>query len=96
MVASGSGCFRDCRRVDHAEQVGFLHDEEVLAIYLDLGAGPLPKKHAVPRLHIERNDFAALVPSAGTGGDDLSFLRLLLRGVGNDDAAGRLLLGVIQ
>src|SRR5580658_4904198 len=72
---------------DHAHDVGLLHDQKVLAVDLDLGAGPFAEKHPVARFEIERNQLAALVPGARPGGDDFAFLRLFLGGVGNDDAA---------
>src|SRR5215207_11443367 len=82
------------RLLDDAHDVGFFHDQEILAVDPHLGAGPLAEQHAVSGLDVEGNDLAALVPGAGAGGDDLALLRLLLRGIGNDDAALRLLLGL--
>src|SRR5579872_4611665 len=72
---------------NHAHDVGLLHDQEFLAVELDLGARPFPEQHTVAGLHVDFDQLAALVASAGTDGDDLAFLRLLLGGVGNDDAA---------
>src|ERR1700677_3186747 len=77
---------------NHAHDVGFLHDQEVLTVDLDLGAGPLPEQHLVAGLDVERRQLAAFVATAGASGDNLAFLRLLLGGVRNDDAALRLLL----
>ena len=85
--------FEAVRALDDAHDVGFLHDQEVLAIDLDLGAGPLAEQDAVAGLDVERHELAALVAGAGADGDDFAFLRLLLGGVGDDDAAGRLLFG---
>src|SRR5215475_2161118 len=79
---------------DHAHDVGLLHDQELVTIDLDLGAGPLAEQHTVAGLEVDRNELAGLVAAAWTNGDDLAFLRLLLGGVGNDDAALGLLLGV--
>ena len=45
-------------------------------------------------LDVQRDKLAGLVAGAGTNGDDLAFLRLLLGGVRNDDAAFGLFLGV--
>src|SRR4051794_2445443 len=56
---------------EHAHQVGLLHDQQFLAIDLDLGAGPLAEQHAVTGLHVERNQLAAVVARTGAGGDDL-------------------------
>src|SRR5688572_27558138 len=73
--------------LDDPHDVGFLHDEELFAVELHLGAGPFAEQDAVALLDVERDDLAALVAGAGTDGDHLAFLRLLLGGVGNDDAA---------
>src|SRR5215217_7161848 len=77
-----------------AHHIRFLHDDEVLAVDLDLCAGPLPEQDAIASLHIERYELAALIASPRPGGDDLPFLRLLLRGIRNDDATLRLLFSV--
>ena len=68
--------------------------EEVLAVDLHLGAGPFAEQDPIARLHVERHELAALIASTRPGGDDLAFLRLLLGGIRNDDAALRLLFGV--
>src|SRR6185312_2837052 len=80
--------------IDHAHDVGLLHDQEVLAIELDLGTRPFAEQDAVARLDVERVERAVLVARAGAGGDDFAFHRLFLRSVRDDDAAGgfRLLL----
>src|SRR5882762_133077 len=79
--------------LDDAHDVGFLHDDEVLAIELDLGARPFAEQHAVARLDVERVQRAVLAAGARADGDDLAFHRLFLGGVGDDDAAGGLRLG---
>src|SRR5215467_1368491 len=79
---------------DHAHDVGLLHDQEFLAVELDLGARPFAEQHPVARLHVDRDQLAGLVAAARADGDDLAFLRLLLGGVRDDDAAGGLLLGI--
>jgi co-chaperonin GroES (HSP10) len=48
----------------HAHDVGFFHDQEVLTVDLDLGAGPLAEQHAVASPHVERDKLAAFVPGA--------------------------------
>ena len=80
------------RAFDHAHDVGFLHDQEVLAVDLDFRAGPFAEQDPVAGFQFERLKLAALVAGAGPDGDDLALLRLLLDGVGNDDAALRLVL----
>src|SRR5499426_447158 len=78
---------RERRSGDHAHDVGLLHDQEFLAIELDLGAGPLAEQDPVAGFHLQRNQLAGLVAGARPDGDDLAFLRLLLGGIRNDDAA---------
>src|SRR5712671_3844168 len=72
---------------DHAHDVGLLHDQEILAVDLHLGAGPLAEQHAVAGLQVDRDQLAGLVASAGTHGQDFTFLRLLLDGIRDDDPA---------
>src|SRR5277367_1334648 len=59
----------------HAHDVGFLHDDDFLAVELDLGAGPFAEQHAVADLDVERMDHAVLGARARTDGDDLAFHR---------------------
>src|SRR4051794_36959797 len=72
---------------DDAHNVGLLHDQEILAFDLDLGAGPFAEQHPVARLDVEVDELAGLVAAAWADGDNLALLGLLLRGVRNDDAA---------
>src|SRR5688572_21531713 len=70
-----------------AEDVLFLHDEELLAVELHLAAGILAEDDPVAAL-----DRGAHVPSvvgdpARAHGDDFALVGLLLGGVGNEDAA---------
>src|SRR5271169_5666725 len=78
---------------DHAHDVGLLHDQEFLAVELDLGARPLAEQHLVAGLQIDRDQLAGLVAASRADGDDLALARLFLRGVGDDDAALGLLFG---
>src|SRR5260370_31089992 len=80
--------------LDLAHDVGFLHDDEVLAIELDLGARPLAEQHAVAGLDVERMQRAVLTARARADGDHFAFHRLFLGGVGNDDATRGLFLGL--
>src|ERR1700722_1961230 len=82
------------RLVDHAHDVGLLHDQKLVAFELDLGARPLAEQHAVAGLDAHRGELAAFVAATGADGDDFALLRLFLHGVGNDDAALGLRLGV--
>src|SRR5262249_34009081 len=79
---------------DDAHDVALLHDQEIFAIDLDLGARPLPEQHAVADPDVDRDQLAGLIPAAGADGEHLALRRLLLGGVGNDDAAFGLLLGI--
>src|SRR5580693_3656729 len=79
---------------NHAHDVGLLHDQEILTVELDLGARPLAEQHVVAGLQLDRNNLAGLVAAAGADGDHFAFGRLFLDGIGNDDAALGLGLGV--
>ena len=85
--ASRLSWMRNSALRDHAHDVGLLHDQEILAVDLDLGAGPLAEQHAVAGLQVDRDQLAGLVASAGTHGQDFTFLRLLLDGIRDDDPA---------
>src|SRR5579871_410401 len=88
---SGSGI---CRSVQYAHDVGLLHDQEFLAVELDLGSRPFAEQHAVADLEVNRNELAAFVSPARAHRGDFALRRLFLGGVGNDDAALGLLFGV--
>src|ERR1700686_697764 len=85
-AASGRLFLRSACALDHTHDVGLLHDQKVLAVNLDLGAGPFAEQHPVARFEFEWDQLAALVPSARPHGDDLALLRLLLDGAGNNNA----------
>src|SRR5580704_9302399 len=85
-MSSGGLADRGGGTFDDSHDVGLLHDQEILAIELDLGAGPLAEQDAVALLDVERNQRALLVASARADRDDLAFHRLFLGGVRNDDA----------
>src|SRR6266436_3261643 len=78
----------------HPHNVALFHYEVLDAIDFDLGARPFAEQDAVADLEVDRDELAALVAAAGSNGDDLALLRLLLGGVGNDDATSGLRLGV--
>src|SRR5690606_22176856 len=71
-----------------------LHDDQLFAADLDVGARPFAEDHLVADLDVERMQPSVLAPRPGAGGDDFALHRLLLGGVRNDDAAlaARLLL----
>jgi hypothetical protein len=72
---------------DDAQNVAFLHDQQIFTVDLDLGTRPLAEQNAITGLDIESLHLAGLVACAGADGDDLAFLRLFLGSVGDDDAA---------
>jgi hypothetical protein len=74
--------------------VALFHDEVLDVIDFDLGAGPFAEQDAVANPDIDRDELAALVAAAGSNGDDLALLWLLLGGVGNDNATSGLRLGI--
>jgi hypothetical protein len=78
---------------DYAHDVGFLHDQELFALNLHLGARPFAEQDAVADLEIDRNELPGLVAAARADGDDLTLRGLLLRGVRDYYAALGLLLG---
>ena len=75
---------------DHAHDVFLAHDEEFIALHFHGLAGILSEQHLVAGLDVERDHFAAVIPLALADGDDFALVGFLGRGVGNDDAAGRL------
>src|ERR1700740_870636 len=79
---------------EDAHDVGFLHDQELFAVELDLGARPFAEQHAIAGLDIDRNELSSLIASAGADCDNPALLGFLLGAVGNDDAALGLFLGV--
>src|ERR1700722_203943 len=91
-AASGRLFLRGACALDHTHDVGLLHDQKVLAVDLDLGAGPFAEQHPVARFEFERDQLGAFVTGSWPARDDFALLRLLLDGVGDDDAALRLLL----
>src|SRR3984957_4632383 len=90
--ASGRLFLRGTCTLDHAHDVGLFHYQEILSVDFDLGAGPFAEQHPVARFEFERNELAAFVTGSRPDGDDLAFLRFFLGGIGNDDAALRLVL----
>src|SRR5690606_26985488 len=64
----------------------------LVAVDLHLGAAVLREQHLVAGLDLEGLDLAVLVALAGADGDHLALDRLLLGGVGDEEASGRLLL----
>src|SRR5690606_24977593 len=87
-VRSGSGSLggRALTR-DDAEDVALLHDEQVLAFDLDLGARPLAEQDTVTGLDDGGDQLARVLAGAFADGDDFTLGRLFLGGVGDDQTA---------
>src|ERR1700694_5821379 len=79
---------------DHAHDVAFFHDQEILTVDFHFGARPFAEQHGVADLEIDRDQLAGFVAATGADGDDFALARLLFGGVGNNDAAGSLFLGI--
>src|SRR5712675_2072559 len=79
---------------ENAHDVALLHDQEFLAVELDLGARPFAEQHAVAHLEVDRDQFAGFVAATRADGGDFALRGLFLGTVGNDDAARCLLFGV--
>src|SRR5580704_6368366 len=74
------------RLSQHAHDVAFLHDQQFLAVELDLGTGPFAEQHAVADLEVDRDQLAGFIPAARTYRRDFALRGLFLGAVGNDDA----------
>src|SRR5262245_18674383 len=82
------------RSIDDREDIVLGHDEVLLAVDCHLVAGVGAEQHAVALLDLERGALAVLHQLAITQADHLALPRFLLGRVGQDDPAGRLLLGL--
>src|SRR3954470_4215934 len=82
-------CFAVSLRLDLGKDVALAKHEQLLAVDLDLRAAVLAVQDLVACGDVERDALLAiLVVAALADGQDLALLRLLLGGVGEDDAAG--------
>src|SRR4029078_11791942 len=82
------------RSADDPEDVAFLHDDQVFALDLHFGARPFAEQDAVAGLDVQRRHLAFGRAGARTDGVDFALLRLFLGGVGNDNPARGLFLGL--
>src|SRR5918993_214643 len=81
----------------HGEHVAAGQDQEVLAVDRDLGAAVLGVQDGLADADVEGDELAGCLGAlAGTDSEDLALLRLLLGGVGDDQAGGRRLLGLVR
>jgi hypothetical protein len=80
--------------LDAGKDIRLAQHEQLLAVDLDLVPAVLAVQDLVALGDVERNPLAVVVELAVTDGQDLALLRLLLGGVGQDDAtrSGLLLL----
>src|ERR1700682_1655988 len=79
---------------EDAHDVAFLHDQQLLAIELDLGAGPLAEQHAVADLEVDRDQLASFVAATRADGGDFALRGLFLGTIRNDDAASGFVFGI--
>src|SRR5262249_55794361 len=77
---------------DHPHDVALLRDDKILAVNFDLGTRPFSEQHSIADFDIQRMQFAVIAPRTRPSGNDFAFHWLLLGGIGDDDAALRLLL----
>src|SRR5947209_9331073 len=82
---------RRARAADDSENLVLAHDQQLFAVEPDLGTAVLAEQDAVARLNIHRLARAVFPVFAFADGDHFALLRLLLRRVGDDDAAAHLL-----
>src|ERR1700719_3400602 len=72
---------------ENAHDVALLHDQEFLAVELDLGARPLAEQHAIADLEVDRDQLAGFVAAARADRCDFALRGLFLGSVRNDDPA---------
>ena len=76
---------------EDAEDVGLGDDQEILAVDLHVGAAVLGNEDLVPGVHGKDDVVSILVFAAGSEGNDLRFLGLLLSGIGKNDDSAKLI-----
>src|SRR6202140_4811909 len=79
---------------ENAHDVALLHDQQFLAVELDLGARPFAEQHAVADLEVARDQLPGFVAAGRTDCRDFALGGLFLGAVRNDDAAFGLFFGV--
>src|SRR5258707_6613377 len=57
---------------ENAHDVALLHDQQFLAVELDLGARPFAEQHAVADLEVDRDQLAIFVTATGTNPGDFA------------------------
>src|SRR5690606_35226999 len=79
---------------DDAEDVAFLHDQQLFAVQRDFGARPFAEQHAVARLHRRGDQLARILARTLADRDDLALGGFFLGGIGDDQPALGLFLGL--
>src|SRR5712675_1835026 len=79
---------------ENAHDVALLHDQQFLAVELDLGARPFAEQHPVADLEVDRDQFAVFVAAARADREDFTLRGLFLGTVRNDDAACGFVFGI--
>src|SRR5580704_6532072 len=79
---------------ENAHDVALFHDQQFLAVELDLGARPFAEQHAVADLEVDRDQLAGFVAAAWANRRDFALRGLFLGAVRNNDAALGLFFGV--
>ena len=78
----------DERLAHDAEDVGFVDDEDFLAVEFDFGAAVFGDEDLIADLDGELDGVAIVVLAASAEAENFSFLGFFLGGVWKDDAAG--------
>src|SRR6185436_8807402 len=79
---------------DDAHNVDFLHDDQLVAVELDLGTRPFAKQHPVAGLDVEGLDLAILASCSRSDGKNFPFHRFFRGGIRDDDPPGGFGLGI--
>src|SRR3954467_9804400 len=74
---------------DLGEDVRLAEDQDIVGADLDLGPAVLAEDDLVARCDVHGDVLAVVVTRTRTDREDLAALRLLLRGIRQDDAADR-------
>jgi len=77
--------------LDDSQDVGLLHDQQLLAVDLDLAARPFAEQDPVAGLDVQGTERAVLASAAGSYAEYLALHGLFFGSIGNDYASGRLL-----
>src|SRR3954447_12381734 len=73
--------------LEYAKNFFFAHDQELIAVQLDLGAGVFTKEDLIASFNIKWEYLALIVGLALTNRDHFALLWLFLSGIRDDDTA---------